>query len=103
MYRTIIEIREDVPADVLKEMREACIKAHKNRGGEVKIKDVSERSFVFEGGEDKFGCMQLANFIVNSSSTFRESVKEWRWEDEEAPGENCDLYEILTKSTYIIT
>ena len=97
MYRTIIEIKEDVPADVLKELREA----HKNRAGEVKIRDVSERSFVFEDGEDKYCCLQLANFILNSSSKFRDSVKKWHWEDEE-PNESCDLYEMLADCTDLI-
>ena len=90
MYRDIIEIREDVPTDVLKEIREACIKAHKNRAGEVKIRDVSERSFVFEGNIDKHGCLSLGFLELETVPIFMENVKKWWWEDEE-PGESCDI------------
>lgn len=99
MYRTVIELKEDTPNEVAKEIRQFCIKAHKNRAGQVQIKDISEKSFVFEGDEKDFACLNLGFLELNRIDLFKENVERWFWEDEE-PTESCDLMEALSKRIY---
>ena len=68
MYRTIIELKEDTPNEVAKEIRQFCIKAHKNRAGQVQIRDISEKTFVFEGGEKDFACLNLPRIKNDTKS-----------------------------------
>lgn len=94
MYRTIIEIKEDTPKEMLEEIKELCIAAHRNRAGEVKLKPISDYSFAFEGEEEDYGCLTLANLDLNDSRKFTKCIKAWLWEDEE-PNESCDILQSL--------
>lgn len=99
MYRTTIELKEDTPKETAKEIRQLCIKAHDNFVGKVQIKDISPLSFVFEGGEEAFACLNIGFLTLKEESLFRENIKNWQWEDEE-PDESCDLLEIASKPAY---
>lgn len=99
MYRTIIELKEDTPKEAAKEIRQLCIKAHDNYVGKVQIKDISPLSFVFEGGEESFPCLNIGFLTLKEETLFRENIKNWQWEDEE-PDESCDLLEIISKPDY---
>lgn len=96
MYRTIIELKEETPKEIAKEIRQICIKAHDNFVGKVQIKDLSTKSFVFEGGEEEYNCLQLGSLNLKEIQSFNKWVKIWQWEDED-PDESCDLIEILLK------
>ena len=99
MYRTIIEMKEDTPKETLVEIKALCIAAHKNRAGEVKMKPINDRTFIFEGEEEKYGCLMLANLILDKSDFFKQKVKSWAWEDEE-PEENCDILKEFSKPIF---
>lgn len=96
MYRTIIELKEDTPKGAAREIRQLCIKVHDNFVGKVQIKDISPLSFVFEGGEEEYNCLQLGSLNLKEAKSFNKWVKIWQWEDED-PDESCDLIEILLK------
>ena len=99
MYRTIIELKDDTPVEKVKEIRDICIAAHKNRAGQVQIKDISDNAFVFEGSEKDFACLNLGFLELNGIELFKDNVKKWFWEDEE-PTESCDLMKALSKPIY---
>lgn len=99
MYRTIIELKEETPKEIAKEIRQICINAHDNFVGKVQIKDLSTKSFVFEGEEEDYACLNIGFLTLKEETMFRENVKTWQWEDEE-PDESCDLIEILSKPVY---
>ena len=90
MYREIIELETTTPENVLDEIKAICEKAHNNRAGEVKLKQIDEHSFCFEGTEKDYGCLMLGSYSLNEDMLFRNYIKNWFWEDEE-PGESCDI------------
>ena len=95
MYRTIIEMKEDTPKETLAEIKALCIAAHKNRAGEVKMKPINDRTFVFEGGEEKYGCLMLATSFLDKNELFMKKIKSWLWEDED-PEEDCDILKAVS-------
>ncbi len=95
MYRTIIEIKEDTPKETLEEIKELCIAAHKNRAGEVKIKQLNDYTFTFEGEEEKYGCLMLATSFLDKNELFIQKIKSWLWEDED-PDEDCDILKSIS-------
>jgi len=99
MYKTIIELKEDISKETAKEVREICIAAHDNYAGKVQIKDISPLSFVFEGSEEAFPCLQLGWLKLKKSSDFLKYASKWLWEDKD-PEENCDLMIELFKPVY---
>ena len=48
MYRTIIELKEETPKEIAKEIRQICINAHDNFVGKVQIKDQTEPRTVLQ-------------------------------------------------------
>ena len=59
MYSSIIEIKKNVPGETLERLRKTAEKAFSNRAGSVKNSSNNPYKFVFKGGEDKFGCLEL--------------------------------------------
>ena len=51
MYRNVIDIRREVPKDVLKRLVAIADKAFNNRAGKVKNVSTSPYRFIYEGGE----------------------------------------------------
>ena len=68
MYRTIIELKEETPKEIAKEIRQICIKAHDNFVGKVQIKDLSTKSFVFEGEEEDYACLNIGFLTLKELS-----------------------------------
>jgi len=99
MYKTIIELKEDISKETAKEVRDICIAAHDNYAGKVQIKDISPLSFVFEGSEEAFGCLNIGFLTLKKNSLFMETIKTWFWEDEE-PADSCSLIEALSRPIY---
>lgn len=93
MYRTIIDIKKSVNNNKLSEIRDICISAYNNRIGTIKIKQPSERRFIFEGQEKDYECLQLGFLTLEDFPLFMENVESWKWEDED-PDESCDLLDI---------
>lgn len=100
MYRTLIEIKEDTPTETLEEIKEICIEAHRNRAGEVELKSIGDYSFAFEGEEEDYGCLMLANLNLDKSDFFKDKVKLWFWEDEELE-ESCDILKEFSRPIFV--
>lgn len=90
MYREFITFKEDTPAEALEELKKICSYTHNNNAGTAEIKIVSDREFIFEGGEDLFVCLQIGFVHLCDYDLFKKYIKTWYWEDEE-PEESCDL------------
>lgn len=98
MYRNVIDIRKEVPKDVLKLLVAKADKAFDNRAGRVKnVSDLPYR-FIYEGGESQFGCLELGMLALEKQKDFLPYVSAWKWIDEEEPEESCDILEIMNVS-----
>ncbi len=95
MYKNVIDIRREVPSDVLKELAGVADKAFNNRAGRVKNVSNLPYRLVYEGGENQFGCLELGMLALEKQKNFLPYVSAWKWIDEEEPGENCDILEIM--------
>lgn len=71
MYRTIIELKEETPKEIAKEIR-----------------------------QEEYNCLQLGSLNLKEIQSFNKWVKIWQWEDED-PDESCDLLEIVSKPAYL--
>lgn len=100
MYSSIIEIKKTVSGEALVNLRKAAEKAFSNRAGSVKNSSDSPYKFVFRGGEDKFGCLELGMLELKREGDVLDQIASWHWVDDEDPGENCDILEVLAKPIY---
>lgn len=100
MYSSIIEIKKDVPSEVLIRLQRVAEKAFSNRAGSVKNSSNDPYKFVFKGGEDKFGCLELGMLELKRESNVLEQIASWHWVDDEDPDENCDILEVLAMPVY---
>lgn len=93
MYKSIIEIDRSVPHTMLASLLRTAEAAFDNRAGCVKNASSTPYRFTFEGGEDKFGCLELGMLALEKKKEFLSCVTSWNWVDEEEPWENCDILE----------
>lgn len=100
MYSSIIEIKKSVNGEALQKLRETAEKAFDNRAGKVENSSTDSHRLVFEGGEDKYGCLDLGTAELADTSGFREQINAWNWIDADEPGENCDILEIYAEPVY---
>lgn len=100
MYSSIIEIKKNVPDETLANLRQVAEKAFSNRAGSVKNSSDSPYKFVFKGGEDKFGCLEVGMLELEDQHDFLREVCSWQWIDDEEPGENCDILKVLAMPVY---
>ena len=91
MYRNVIDIRKEVPSDVLKRLVFMADKAFNNRAGRVKNISVSPYRFIYEGGEKDYGCLNLGMLSLYAKKDFVSNVLNWNWIDEDDPDESCDV------------
>lgn len=94
MYRSIIEIKENVNGEALRKLREIAVKAFDNRAGKVENSSTDSHRLVFEGGEDKYGCLDLGVLNLGKSKSFVKNANSWQWLEDD-PGECCDMLELL--------
>lgn len=95
MYKSIIDIRRDLPSDLLNALLEVANSAFDNRAGKVENVSNDPYRFVFEGGEDKFGCLELGMLSLEKQGLFLPFVEAWTWVDEEDPEENTDILALM--------
>ncbi|ESL03474.1 hypothetical protein GCWU000282_01185 [Catonella morbi ATCC 51271] len=93
MYRTIIELKKDVPTDLLSQLKENIEAAFSNRVGTVKNTGTDPHHFVFAGGEDEFGCLEFGMLCVEDQHDVIPYIESWSWVDEECPDESCNMLE----------
>ncbi len=100
MYSSIIEVKKTVPYEALANLRRVAEGAFSNRAGSVKNSSNNPYRFVFKGGEDKFGCLEVGMLELEDKHDFLEQIYSWHWVDDEEPGENCDILKVLEMPVY---
>ncbi len=100
MYRSIIEIKRNVPHDLLINLRIVAENAFSNRAGSVKNSSSNPYKFVFKGDEDKFGCLEVGMLELEDKYDFLKQVNSWQWIDDNDPKENCDILKVLAMPVY---
>ena len=93
MYKSIIDIKKSVPKENLKELEAIANKAFDNRAGKVQNASAEPYRLVYEGGESKYGCLELGMLALEKEKSFMACVIAWQWVDEEEPGESCNILE----------
>jgi hypothetical protein len=96
MYRNVIDIRKEVPNDVLKVLVAKADKAFNYRAGRVKNVSTSPYRFIYEGGEKEYGCLEVGMLNLKKESNFLPFVSAWQWIDDD-PDECCDLLKLFTE------
>ncbi|MCI9612637.1 MAG: hypothetical protein HFH33_11575 [Eubacterium sp.] len=100
MYRSIIEIKRNVPHDLLINLRIVAENAFSNRAGSAKNSSSAPYKFVFKGDEDKFGCLEVGMLELEDKYDFLKQVNSWQWIDDNDPKENCDILKVLAMPVY---
>ncbi len=93
MYKTIIELNENLSEEQRIELKAICERAHQNRVGTVPMKEKTKWEYVFEGDQKDYDCLQLGFLKMANNPVVLSGVVSWKWEDED-PDENSDLLEI---------
>ena len=97
MYKSVIEIKEDIAPSMLDKLAMIADHAFNNRAGRVRNVSCTPYLFSLEGGEKDYGCLELGMLALEERKDFLSCVKAWSWIDEEEPSENCDiLAEMMT-------
>ena len=96
MYRSIIELKKDISPALLSQLKENIEAAFSNRAGTVKNTGTDPYCFVFSGGEDEYGCLDLGTLELKKDELFLNNVLKWNW-IEDNQGECCDLIELFLK------
>ncbi len=91
MYKSVIEIKEDIAPSMLDKLAMIADQAFHNRAGRVKNKSNSPYLFSYEGEASQFGCLQLGMLALEKDKAFLACVRAWNWIDEDEPGENEDI------------
>ncbi|MDE6887826.1 MAG: hypothetical protein K2P45_04170 [Eubacterium sp.] len=100
MYHSIIEIKKNVPSEMLANLRTVAENAFSNRAGSVKNSSNDPYRFIFKGGEDKFGCLEVGMLELEDEYDFLDQVDSWNWVDDDDPKENCDILKVLAMPVY---
>ena len=96
MYKNVINIRKEVPIEILKNLETIATEAFNNRAGRVKNTSTLPYRFIFEGGENDYGCLNLGILTLRERKDFVSYISSWNWIDEDDPVENCDVTEELS-------
>lgn len=91
MYKSVIEIRRDVPKEMIQKMSCIADEAFNNRAGKVRNMSKTPYCLSYEGGESDYGCLELGMLALENQKDFLACVEAWNWIDEECPDENCDI------------
>lgn len=97
MYKNVIDIKEDVSAEVLERLRMISDEAFDNRAGKVINSSDFPYRFVFEGSENEYACLEVGMLKLKRQRYFLENLISWRWVDED-PDECCDLLKLFSEN-----
>lgn len=100
MYSSIIEIKKTVSSEALANLRKIAERAFSNRAGSVENISTNPYRFVFKGGEDKFGCLEVGMLELKRERNVINQIASWQWIDDDDPGENCDVLKVLATPVY---
>lgn len=96
MYRTIIEIKDDIPDSTLGTVRDVVLGAFLNRAGALTNVSASPYEFIFECDESGYGCLELGVLNLYRVNGFISYVSSWEWIDDEEPSESYDVLRELS-------
>ena len=96
VYKTIINLKNDVPIDVLSKIHDICSSAFDNRAGIIINKSDNPYCLVFEGEEKDYGCLHLGILALDKVENFKSFIASWDWIDEEEPRESGDVLKALS-------
>ncbi len=96
MYKSVIDIRSDVPLSLLSTLSLMADNAFNNRAGKVSNVSNAPYRFVYQGGENEYGCLEVGMLNLKREKLFLDCVSAWNWVDED-PDECCDLLKLLKK------
>jgi hypothetical protein len=96
LYKNVIDIRTEVPNDVLKVLVTKANAAFNNRAGRVENVSTSPYRFIYEGGENEYACLEVGMLTLKKESDFLSFVSSWQWIDDD-PDECCDLLKLFNK------
>lgn len=91
MYSTVIEIRNDVSEDMLRQLKLDIESAFVNRAGTVENISKEPYRFEFAGDEGAYGCLEIGLLTLKEDSRFISNVSSWQWIDYDDPDESCDV------------
>lgn len=96
MYKTIICLKDDVSGELLLSLSKTIEKAFVNRVGSLQNIGSHPREFIFQCGEDYYGCLDLGMLDLREVPGVLPYIKTWTWIDED-PDENCDMLEVFAR------
>ena len=98
MYKNVIDIRQGIPNHILKALVRVADRAFDNRAGKVNNVSTLPYRFVYEGGENEYGCLEVGMLnLKRQSNDFLQYIEAWNWIDEQDPSECCDLLKLFTQ------
>lgn len=100
MYQTVIDIKHEVPSDVLKLLHDMAEEAFDNREGKVANVSSDPYKLIYEGEQRYYGCLMLGALeLGDKKEEFVKYVDSWKWIDED-PDECSDILEDLAQPIY---
>ena len=97
MYQTVIDIKREVPSDVLKLLHNMAEEAFDNREGKLTNVSNDPYRFIYEGEQKYYGCLMLGILeLGRENKEFVKNVGAWEWVDED-PHECSDVLKDLAE------
>ncbi len=98
MFRTIIRLKDGIPAELLSELTKIIEGAFVNRCGELYNISTNPTEFIFESDDPNHACLDIGMFTLKRTTNFLSYVSSWDWIDEEFEGECCSMLEIYNQT-----
>ena len=100
MYKTIIHLKDNIPDELLRSLASMIERAFINRAGSLRNVSTEPHKFVFQGGENQYGCLDLGMLSLGGTQGLLNFVQAWKWVDED-PDESCDMIEVFAQHPLI--
>ena len=97
VYRVEMKFKEGLEEEKYAELKQIAQAAYDNRCGTML--DISDEvnKCIFEGGEDTFNCILLAQRELTPNKEFLMQLEKWDWEDFLEPEESGSVLEIAQR------
>lgn len=97
MYQSIIELKNDLPEDILMEAKGLINMAFDNRCGKVENLSDYPLVLVHQANEEKKPCLHIGLMNIKGQTNLINCIRSWKWIDEEDSSENCDVLQLFKK------
>ena len=98
MYKNIIDVRKDIPQDILKTLAGIADRAFDNRAGKVENASDTPYRFIYRGGDREYAYLEVGMLILKKQPDFLPYLEVWNWIDEDDPDENGNLLKLFIKN-----